>query len=236
MYLDHNVNISTTMELTSSHACDAEQSNQTTGFNEGLDSTYPSSVLLDILDELDYGVMLLDTNARLQYANKAAHQVLHSMQGLQLKHGVLSTVCSGQASLFRATVHDAGKGKRGMILLGPLHSRLPISFVPLTVNDDVSERLFIKVIMGKPSLCEAISLHFFAKCFALTNAESNVLNQLSIGLSVTQIAEKASLAVSTVRTQLKQICAKTGTHSQTQLLSNLGKLPPMPNCLTVSKG
>jgi DNA-binding CsgD family transcriptional regulator len=206
------------------------------GLHSALQAHHPAQLLLEILDELDYGVMLIDSKSTLHYANKAAKFALQTKRVLKTSGTTLCTVRNDQADLFSKNLLSAVKGKRSLVLFGQLASSLPISFVPMTLHVNVAGKSidsqnYIKIIIGKVSLCESISLHFFAKFFALTNAERHVLEQLSKGLNVTEIAERTSIALSTVRTQLKQIFAKTGLHTQTQLLGVLGKLPPMPTVL-----
>jgi DNA-binding CsgD family transcriptional regulator len=66
-----------------------------------------------------------------------------------------------------------------------------------------------------------------AKAFALTPVETRVVAQLTEGYTVQEAAARLKLKVETVRTYLKQVFQKTGTHRQVDLiqLMKCGALP-----------
>jgi len=57
-----------------------------------------------------------------------------------------------------------------------------------------------------------------AKAFDLTAAECEIVQSLVAGHNTTKIAESRGTSIETVRTQLRQLLAKTGTHSQLELI------------------
>ena len=54
--------------------------------------------------------------------------------------------------------------------------------------------------------------------FDLTPAEGNLAQQLVTGETLTSLADKLDLSQETLRSQLKSIFAKTGTHRQSMLV------------------
>ena len=85
----------------------------------------------------------------------------------------------------------------------------------------------VLVITSRHVLCEQISLHFFAQSFGLTGAEKSVLSGLAKGMEVQEIADQKNLAVSTVRTQVKQLRGKTQSNSIRELMGKVSTLPPV---------
>ena len=74
---------------------------------------------------------------------------------------------------------------------------------------------------------EALTLSFFARTHRLTSAETTVLEALCRGLRPQQIACQQGVAISTVRTQVSSIRAKTQTGSMRELVQTLSTLPPL---------
>ncbi len=64
-----------------------------------------------------------------------------------------------------------------------------------------------------------------AACFDLSPGEARVAVALAEGMSAEEIAKKHRVSMSTVRTQLKAVFAKTGVSRQAELVSILARLP-----------
>ena len=63
--------------------------------------------------------------------------------------------------------------------------------------------------------------------FGLSPAEQHLALDLVRGVTLAESADRRTVALSTVKTQLLQLFAKTGTHRQSQLIALLS------GCLTV---
>lgn len=61
-------------------------------------------------------------------------------------------------------------------------------------------------------------LPILEKSFGLTKAESSIVRLMTEGCSLAMIAEERSSSLATVRSQVRSIFDKTGTHSQTELV------------------
>jgi DNA-binding CsgD family transcriptional regulator len=64
--------------------------------------------------------------------------------------------------------------------------------------------------------------------FDLTRAEALVARAIGEGLSADQIAGRQGLSRETVRTQIKAVLAKTGTHRQSEVAALIAGLPTLP--------
>lgn len=60
--------------------------------------------------------------------------------------------------------------------------------------------------------------HFF-NAYRLTKSESTIAHEILSGRSIAEAAEQKCLSQATVRSYLKQVLAKTGTHKQSELIS-----------------
>ena len=87
------------------------------------------------------------------------------------------------------------------------------------------------VVLGKRNLCGELPMLAFAREHQLTAAELQVLQSLCSGLQPQEIAQRHGVAISTVRTQIASVRAKTATESIRDLVSMVAQLPPMQGVL-----
>ena len=84
---------------------------------------------------------------------------------------------------------------------------------------------------GSAQLGEQLSVHGFARSVNLTPAATRVLELLCSGVRPTAIARQQNVAVSTVRTQIGSIRAKTGAGNISELVRQVAVLPPLVGAL-----
>ncbi len=88
--------------------------------------------------------------------------------------------------------------------------------------------------MGARALLILLDLHakgrpdlaVLAQTFGLTSAEAKLASCLGAGDSIERAAEQLGVSLSTARTQLKAVFAKTNTHRQAELAALIGRLRP----------
>jgi DNA-binding CsgD family transcriptional regulator len=76
-------------------------------------------------------------------------------------------------------------------------------------------------------------LCFFARSHGLTHTEELVLGVLCQGFSAPEVAKQMNIAVSTVRTHVRSLCAKTRCSSVREVVRRLALLPPVASALRV---
>jgi DNA-binding CsgD family transcriptional regulator len=86
-------------------------------------------------------------------------------------------------------------------------------------------------LFGKRRVCEQLSVHGFARAHGLTAAETRVLEALCNGAKPNEIADRQGVLISTVRTQIGSIRAKTGAQSIPDLVRQVAVLPPLVGTL-----
>jgi DNA-binding CsgD family transcriptional regulator len=183
------------------------------------------------LDEIDYGVILLDGRRMVWHTNHLARIELNRGQVLHVHNGELDTRVANRQSSLKSAIGRAGQGIRSMVDLRPSHgdhSGTSIAFVPMGHPAECfPDPLPVLGITCRPVLCEQISLHFFAQSYGLTRTEELVLMALVQGLEVEDIVRERSLAMSTVRSHVKQLRIKTQSGSMRELLNKVSVLPPV---------
>jgi DNA-binding CsgD family transcriptional regulator len=86
-------------------------------------------------------------------------------------------------------------------------------------------------MLSRREICEALSVHGFARDHGLSGAERRVLDALCQGLQANEIAAVQGVAISTVRTQISSIRAKTDSASIGEVVQRLARLPPIRSSL-----
>jgi DNA-binding CsgD family transcriptional regulator len=70
-------------------------------------------------------------------------------------------------------------------------------------------------------------LRFFAGTYRLTNTEEQVLDMLCQGYNTPDAAKQLKVAVSTVRSHVRNLCAKTQSSGIRELVNRVAVLPPV---------
>lgn len=182
------------------------------------------------LDELDYGIVLLGEDMRIVHINDAARDELDDQHPLQRVGGELRARLGRDIHpLHDALTSAATRGLRRLLPLGEVGHRISVSVVPLEASGHGGRAVL--VVIGKRAVCESLSIQGFARANALTGAETRVLVALCGGVPPTRAAEQLGVAVSTVRSQIQSIRAKTGSESIRALVRQIAVLPPVKGVL-----
>jgi DNA-binding CsgD family transcriptional regulator len=182
-------------------------------------------LLARALDELDHGVLLVDSEGGVLHLNHRARRLLDGRQALQLLGLQLrASDPRDVAPLFEALQAAAHRGLRKLLTLGQGPQRQVVALVPV-------EPGVVAMMLGRDRVCEDLSITCFARSHALTAAETRVLTALGLGVRPAEIAREQGVKLSTVRTQIGAIREKTGAESITALVRLVAALPPMVGAL-----
>jgi DNA-binding CsgD family transcriptional regulator len=182
-------------------------------------------LLARALDELDYGILLLDAGATVLHLNHRARRTLEGGHALQLLGSQLRARDPRDvAPLYDALHAAAGRGLRKLLQLGDRAARQVAALVPVDTG-------VAALMLGKDHVCEDLSIECFARTHGLTTAETRVLAALGHGMRPAMIARQQGVKLSTVRTQIGSIREKTGAESITALVRLVAALPPMVGAL-----
>lgn len=203
------------------------------------------ALLAAMLDEVDYPMVLIGGHAQVMHANKLARSELSRDHPLQMIGEVLRVRDSQDLLPFAEAVHEAqARGMRRLLTLGR-ESQQPVtlSVVPLNAAPGAGSagpgraQAFpiqpapVLLMLGKRQVCGDLLVHWYARSQGLTPAETVVLKHLCDGEQPTAIAKTLGVAISTVRSQISSIRAKTGAQSIRELVRQVAILPPLVNLL-----
>ena len=182
-----------------------------------------------VLEELDYGVLLVNAAGKIIHCNLAARRGLEEGHPLQINGQQLRAGDVEDMDRLCEALHAAETGGRRCLLrLGQGEARANVVVVPL--NRNVSQAAVL-LILERKQLCGELAAQWFALRYGLTRTETEVLKALSSGSRPNEVAEQQGVAISTVRTQIQSIRAKSGADSIGELMRQLAVLPPLMSAL-----
>ncbi|MFL6663156.1 MAG: helix-turn-helix transcriptional regulator [Rhizobacter sp.] len=178
-----------------------------------------------VLDELDYGVMLVGENGRVQFANRAARRDCAQAQGLRMADGHLQARHERDHDALLRALAAARTGRRSLLTFASKAQVQSLAIVPM--GELPTGEAAALLVLGRRQVCEPLTVQFFAREHRLTTAETTVLRGLAEGRRPADIARDGGVAMSTVRTQITSIRLKTGARSIGDLVRLVTVLPPI---------
>ena len=198
-----------------------------------------AQLLASVLDEVDYGLLMLSADGAVVHANQAARAELESTTSLKLSgQRLLSSSASEQRELDRALAAARDEGLQSMLMIATGgHGRIGLSVVPLPAALTPSHAGHaVLVSFERSRIAETLSVDAHAREHGLTLREQQVLAALCDGLRARQIAMRLEIGEATVRTHVSNIKAKTGCTSIVDIVKQVSRLPPMVAALRPGGG
>lgn len=187
----------------------------------------------EALDLVDFGLALYGKDEAPIYLNKLARRICAAEDGIRLSKNSISiqdrdarikldvlltkiknrkTPLNTRAGGVVRVLRPSGKQAYSMMVI-------PLS----TYKKSGMENITIAVLIFDPSLNKNSAIKLFTSSYGLTQAESRLALELAKGISMDDFATKRQISITTARTQLRSIFAKTETSRQPELISLLLK-------------
>ena len=182
------------------------------------------------LNSMSFGVIAIDEKGGLLFANPIADKILKSARALAYNsieglHGV-----GKNAPKFRKLLQEARAILRGDdISPAPQATKLmrpgltPLEAIMLPVPTGFGRPGNILVFVQDSLRLSTISAELLTALRGLTQSEAQVVACLVEGMTTQAIAEELGIKISTIRTHLRRVYAKTLTHNQSELVSSLSQ-------------
>jgi DNA-binding CsgD family transcriptional regulator len=187
----------------------------------------PPTGSAEILNRLLQGVLLVDSGARVIFANCAAERMLRAGNGLFLGRDGLRAEASGETRLLRRIIADCAE-PRGE--LGGAGGRLRLSRenrAPVTVLVIPHRARFAWIDIARPRAIlfitdpeEAVVVRrkSLRHDFGLTPAEAGFTREVLKADGLQAAADRLGISLTTARTHLAHVFDKTGTRRQAELV------------------
>jgi DNA-binding CsgD family transcriptional regulator len=183
--------------------------------------------MAEALDTLRHGVLLTDERGTVLHANRSAERMLRDGDPIEVTSGTLRTRSTPANNELRRAITLAARdeariGKAGTAIrlngtdLPPVFAHvLPMGGSDLRAG--LQPRSVAAVFVG-PTLDREDGAEMLAAAFGLTRAETRIVKSLLAGHSLAQTAAELGIAMTTTKTHLRSIFAKTGVSRQAELV------------------
>ncbi len=148
-------------------------------------------------------------NGRLCAHDRASDVLLQTMLDQHLKYG------DSQKRWMRQALGLKREDRRSLIVRAvPIDPAMRLEI----------ENAALLLMLVDPEDCPQPSNAILQQVFGTTKAEARIASRLMCGDSLQEIADATGVTVGTVRSQMKALFAKTGTHRQAELVGLLTRL------------
>lgn len=186
-----------------------------------------------LLDELAHGMLVIDREGVIVHANLTARRLLASAEMVRCDAGKLAWAATEDALSFQQALGRAMAGRRQLIqpTAGAgsglaLGFALSLAVLPLRHSPGHSPAHFA-LLLSRTGVSESGLLAAFSRSHRLTRTEEQVLIHLCRSLGAPDIARQMNVAVSTVRSHVRSLCAKTASSGVRELVHRVAVLPPV---------
>lgn len=190
----------------------------------------PADIHSGALDALGFGAVICDAQGRMLSCNVAAELMARAGGGLVLpKRGKsLSALAYAETQQLLALIYNAAsRGPGGSLRLTGQDGGASVVALVTPVPANLGPRGSGYALVALRSLRDAPSFSddMLVALFGLSRAQAAIARALFRGKSPEQIAAERGVSISTLRTHLSEIFAKTGSENQRDLLRLLGLIP-----------
>lgn len=184
--------------------------------------------LLFSLSKMPLGVIILDQNLTVNYANSLAMSLIESRLGLCIENNIFkadSDIDHRKIQNSISKLLDTGNMSASLqIKKEPRRKTLDLTFRHANQNQKMSlstQDKQIVVYLSCPEFCSFSSEEILQNAYNLTTTEALLALSISKGLTLQNIAEGRSVSIQTVRSQLKSIFQKMNINSQSDLIRHI---------------
>ena len=184
--------------------------------------------LAEVINRLSVGVLLIDRHYHPIITNRSADAILAQRDGLTLAADGLHATNRRDDAVLRqllaeviAAPASAPCTNRVMAVSRPSGKRaFPVITASLSeaLPGDAAEAAVVCTLIGDPDAGQAFTPEVLRSVYSLTAAESELVGLLAAGHCLRDAAELRGVSLNTVRSQLKQVFAKTDTTRQGALI------------------
>lgn len=164
------------------------------------------------LDGLRCGLLLCDGEARVRWMNRSARVLMAGDRGLHLRGQSLRAYNQAASTALHEEIALAS-GRTRFLSIGQGDAALHLALRAQGGDGDL-----VLVAVTRAGDAADVPVTAWNRLLGVTAAEAALVATLVAGGTIEQHAQGRSVSAGTVRCQLKQVLAKTGTHRQAELV------------------
>ncbi len=184
-----------------------------------------------ILDRLDYPILLVDDTGLISMCNRAAEAWQAANSSFCIRRMRLVGRSKGTQSLLERLLQQVIRSRKcaTQILPHPDGGK-PYQMIalPLVCPNGTAcppQQTLSLIILGDPQANTSLSIEAMQALFGFTLAEARVTTGICQGRTPEEVSRDIGVSINTVRSQLRHVLEKTGSCRQTELLRIVTTLP-----------
>lgn len=183
------------------------------------------------IDTLALSMLIVDAKGKILHLNQAAESMLDNTRSdLSGRSGRLSAIDPADKTkllslIAGATTSPASGG--AMLMKGDIARQLFVTPLPATSSFVRDWQMPLALVLVTDAGKALSTLELIGKLYHLSPAELRLASALLSGKSPEEYARDANVTMNTIRSQLKSLFSKTGTHRQSELVALLSRVPPL---------
>lgn len=177
---------------------------------------------LAAMDHILVGLMLLGAADEIRHLNAAARRIVAAQDGILCCGRRLRMPGAGEGGWLRPGV-EPGREWSFRVQRPSGAPDYIVTVLPTDPESPAHSLIARAMLITDPAAIE-VRPELLIRIWGLTGAEARVAAALAAGLAPAEIAVRHGVSDATVRTQLRAIFDKTGTHRQSELIRVLASL------------
>ena len=185
--------------------------------------------LLESLEPASAGVIIVDEEQRVVFANAAAREIADAADGLSIRSAELFASSVKETKALRELLCSATSRRPGEepVWCGTIGLTRPSLRRPLgvevlavscTPSHPSSTRRVVIVFVSDPERQVEAPIDRLVELYGVTPAEAALAQVVARGTGLTEAADELGISMNTARTHLKRVFQKTGTRRQAELV------------------
>jgi DNA-binding CsgD family transcriptional regulator/glutaredoxin-related protein len=200
---------------------------------------FEKQVGFSALDSMALGVLVVDQDGRLQFANSLAHRMLARADGLRVEDGVLRGQTEDGSDLgrhVRAAIasppgpagarHGALRLKRARSAEPYLAVVSPLKAAPGRFSAQFPGEGLAALFVRDADHAVETRVELLQRLYGLTGSEARLTDLIALGKPLKKVASALGVTEGSARQYIKQVFRKTGVHGQPDLVRKVMNLPP----------
>ncbi|MGB9114681.1 helix-turn-helix transcriptional regulator [Bradyrhizobium sp.] len=200
---------------------------------------FERQVVFSAIDSVALGVVIIDADGRIQFANKLAKDIDRRRDGISLSGGQLRFNGAENVNIFRhvrRSIQTSAKGSDGGSQVFKVERTSGAEAYPVIVSSLVTHRNRLSwkgpgdklavVFLRDPDHAPETRAELLQRLYGLTNSEARLTDLIALGKTLKQGAMDLGITEASARQYIKRVFKKTGVHGQPDLVRKVMNLPP----------
>lgn len=184
--------------------------------------------LLDALDRMGYGGLVLDTSGQVQQINSTATRLLREYASQGHHESDLDWTRQALKSLLGGKSTDRFIMGQDTWVVVRRNEKRPLILHAVPLPETELSGLHTAVILIDLHAAPRPTAEALQKIFGFTTSEARLAVELTSGRSLEEIASTARVTIGTIRKQLGSVFTKTNTNRQAELVALLARVSVLP--------